>query len=82
MIPSWWSAYKIIKEQPTAFDVDKVLTELQEEKDYSYSDFESYASETDLFLDAEYDDLFYKGLERAVKIVKRGGIDARNRKDL
>lgn len=29
-----------------------------------------------LWLDAEYDDFFHKGLERAARIVKRGGVDA------
>ena len=29
MCPSWWSAFNIIREQPTACDVDKVVEELE-----------------------------------------------------
>ena len=27
--PSWWSAFNVISEQPTAYDVDKVVAELE-----------------------------------------------------
>ena len=27
--PSWWSAFTVISEQPTAYDIDKVVEELQ-----------------------------------------------------
>lgn len=28
--PSWWTAYSVISEQPTAYDISKVVTELEE----------------------------------------------------
>ena len=27
--PSWWSAFNVISEQPTAYDVDKVVYEFE-----------------------------------------------------
>lgn len=62
-----------INYQPTAYDVEKVVAELEEEREYSYADFEEYVQEKSHCLDAEYDDYFHRGLERAVVIVKRGG---------
>lgn len=64
---------RIVTEQPTAYDVEKVVAELEEEREYSYADFEEYVQEKSPCLDAEYDDYFHRGLERAVVIVKRGG---------
>ena len=68
---------KLIKEQPTAYDVDKVVEKLEEEREISYADFDRYVKDYGLWLDAEYDDFFHKGLERAARIVKRGGADER-----
>lgn len=68
---------KLIKEQPTAYDVDKVVEKLEEEREMSYADFDRYVKNYGLWLDAEYDDFFHKGLERAARIVKRGGVDER-----
>ena len=59
-------------------DVDKVVKQLEEERELSYADFDRYVEETSPCLDAEYDDFFHRGLERAIKIVKGGGIDAEN----
>ena len=28
--PSWWSAFNVISEQPTAYDIDKVVEKLEE----------------------------------------------------
>ena len=47
-----------------------IVKYLKEEKEYAYADFEVYVNEFSPCLDAEYDDLFHKGLERAIKIVK------------
>jgi hypothetical protein len=63
----------LVELQPTAYDVEKVVEELEEEREYSYADFEEYVKEKSPCLDAEYDDYFHRGLERAVVIVKRGG---------
>ena len=65
---------KMIEGQQTAYDVEKVVAELEEEREYSYADFEEYVQEKSPCLDAEYDDYFHRGLERAVVIVKRGGV--------
>ena len=66
---------RIISEQPTAYDPDKVVEQLKEEKEFSYVDFGEYVDEVCPCLDAEYDDLFHRGLERAIEIVKGGGVD-------
>lgn len=65
-----------IEAQPTAYDPDKVVEQLEEERELSYADFDRYAEEVSPCLDAEYDDFFHRGLERAIKIVKGGGTDA------
>ena len=66
----------VIDAQPTAYDQDKVVEQLEEERELSYADFDRYAEEVSPCLDAEYDDFFHRGIERAIKIVKGGGIDA------
>ena len=63
----------IVDSQPTAFDVDKVLEQLNEEKELSYADFDEYVDEICPCLDTEYDDLYHRGLDRAIEIVKQGG---------
>ena len=60
-----------VDRMPTAFDVKKVVKELDEEVGQSDVDFKSYAEEHGL--DGEYDDCFYEGMKRAIEIVKRGG---------
>lgn len=30
--PGWWAAYNVIEKQPTAYDVEKVMAELEEYK--------------------------------------------------
>lgn len=62
-----------IYEQPTAYDADKVVEQLEEERELSYANFDRYVEEVSPCLDAEYDDSFQRGLERAIRIVKRGG---------
>lgn len=62
--------------QPTAYDLDKVVEQLKEEKESSYVDFGEYVDGVCPCLDAEYDDLFHRGLERAIEIVRGGGVDA------
>lgn len=66
---------ELLDAQPTAFNVEKVVEQLEKEREYSHADFEEYVQECSLCLDAEYDDYFHRGLERAVNIVKRGGVD-------
>lgn len=66
------NAMHLINEQPTVYDVDKVVEQLEEEKELAYADFERYAEEIDHCLDSEYDDFFHKGIERAIEVVKAG----------
>lgn len=56
-------------------DVEKVVTELEEEKDIAYADFEKYANDYFLDLDEDVDDWYYKGLERAINILKKGRVE-------
>lgn len=64
---------ELIDSQPTAFDVENIIKQLEKERDYSYEDYENYAEKHDI--DVECDDLFCRGLDRAIEIVKRGGMD-------
>lgn len=59
--------------QPTAFDTENIIKQLEEERDSSYEDYENYAEKHDM--DVECDDLFCRGLDRAIEIVERGGRD-------
>ena len=56
--PNFWSALRIVKEQPKAYDVEKVIEELERE-------IESYQSECAWN--------YAKGLEYALEIVRNGG---------
>ena len=58
-------------EQPKIYDVDKVIDQLEDEKEYANADFEEYVQEIEPCLDAEYDDTFSQGIERAIKILKQ-----------
>ena len=64
------NAMYLINEQPTVYDVDKVVEQLEDEKEFSFADFERYAEEVDPRLDSECDDFFHKGLGRAIKVLK------------
>lgn len=44
--PSWWTAYSVISEQPTAYDVEKVLLQLKE-AETDVSNLGTYAIPTD-----------------------------------
>lgn len=64
---------RIIDAEPTAYNVDNVLKQLEEEKELSYADFDEYVDKVCPCLDAENDDLYHRGLDRAIEIVKQGG---------
>ena len=49
---------------------EKILDMLEEERELSYADFSRYVEEVSPCLDAEYDDFFHRGLERASRLVK------------
>ena len=65
----------VIDKMPTAYDVEKVVAELEEEKEISCADFTKYVNEYNPCLDDEYDDFFHKGLERAIVIIGKGGVE-------
>ena len=64
----------VIDTEQTAYDPDKVVEQLRDEEELSYADFDIYAEEHGL---SEDDDWHYRGLGRAVEIVKRGGADGK-----
>lgn len=61
-----------VNEQPTVFDVDKVVEQLDDEANRSYADFKKYADEIG---ESESDNWYYIGLRRAIGIVKGGGVE-------
>ena len=67
------AAQMLIDKQPTVYDVDKIVEQLEEEKELAYADFDKYVEEVDPCLDRECDDFFHKGIERAIKVLKAGG---------
>lgn len=62
-----------IDEQPTAYDVNEVLRQLDEEKKLSYADLDT-CSELSPLQEPEDDDYFIIGFKKATKIVKAGGL--------
>ena len=62
----------MLKEQPTAYDVDKIVKQLEEERDYSYANFEKYAEEYGVDKEGNW---HFEGLKRAIEIVKGGGVE-------
>ena len=66
----------VIDAQPTAYNLEKVVAQLKEEKELSYANFDEYVNGVCPCLDPRDDDLFHRGLERAIEIVKAGGADA------
>lgn len=67
------NAMYLINEQPTVYDLDKIVEQLEEERELAYADFDRYAEEVDPCLDSECDDFFHTGLGRAIKVLKEGG---------
>ena len=66
------AAQRFIDKQPTAYDVDKIVEQLEEEQELAYADFDRYVEEVDPCLDSECDDFFHTGLGRAIKVLKAG----------
>ena len=56
--PSWWSAFNVISEQPTAYNIGKVIEELEMEMKAS----SGYSAER------------VSAFSRAIEIVKHGGV--------
>lgn len=53
--------------------MENIIKQLEEERDYFYEDYENYAEKHDMYVECY--DLFCRGLDRAIEIVKRGGRD-------
>ena len=64
--PSWWSALNVISEQPTAYDIDKVVEELEIERKTANNTYNSFNMDVDLGR------VF--GLEKAIEIVKQSSM--------
>lgn len=63
---------RILRSYTTAYDVDKVVEQLEEEREDSSANFEQYAENHGL---DEENDFHFEGLKRAILIVKGGGIN-------
>lgn len=59
----------IIKEQPTAYNVDKIVEELEELKQYVFSEMKGRRNGKSLALG------YIRGIQEAIDIIKRGGKD-------
>lgn len=67
--PSWWSAFNAISEQPTAYDLDKVVEELGENASrYTKKYVTPYGNNG-------YRDVKAISIHKAIEIVKNGGVD-------
>lgn len=75
--PSWWSAFNVISEQPTAYDVGKVVVELGERADflkdctkYGNKNAKQQAESYNTMMMYEVADL----VDDLIEIVKKGGV--------
>ena len=61
---------------PTAYDVDKVVEQLEEERDYCYKEMEKEKEKMDYFSEHIFEEHHNQGMayNKAVEIVKSGGI--------
>lgn len=64
------SIIEVINRLPTVYDIDKIIEQLEEERELAYVNFDRYVKEVDHCFNSEWDDLFNKGLGRAIKILK------------
>ena len=67
------SIIEVINRLPTVYDIDKIVEQLEEERELAYVNFDRYVEEIDPCFDSEYYDFFHKGLGRAIKVLKAGG---------
>lgn len=63
-----------IKEQPTAFDVDKIKKELRSLKQYD-NKYDSYYDHTMYMMTDLQNKIVNRTIDKVLEIVKRGGID-------
>ena len=76
--PSWWSAFNVISEQPTAYSVDGVVEELKERADflknctkYGNKNAKQQAESYNTMMMYEVADL----VDDLIEIVKQGSVD-------
>ena len=66
--PSWWSAFNVISEQPTAYDIGKIVKELEENASrYTKKYVTPYGNNG-------YRDVKAISIHKAIEIVKQGGV--------
>ena len=65
---------ELIKQQPTAFDVDKVEKELRSLKQYD-NKYDSYYDHTMYTMTDLQNNIVDRTIDKVLEIVKRGGID-------
>ena len=67
----------VINNQPTAFDVEKVVEQLERKRDYHYKQMKEVDFEKDIFAQHIFEEEHNRGigLSEAIEIVKVGGID-------
>lgn len=58
-----------VDNQPTVYDIDRVVERLKKEAEYSHADYLEYAREHGFDEDADW---HFSGLKRAVEIVESG----------
>lgn len=68
----------LIESQKTSYDVNKVLKQLEEKRDFCYSEMEKERNETDYFSEHIFEEYHNQGkaFNEALEIVKGGGINA------
>ena len=66
--PSWWSAFNVISEQPTAYDIDKVVEELEENASRYTKKY------TTPYGNNGYKDTKAISIHKAIEIVKQGSV--------
>lgn len=66
-----------VNRQPTAYDVNKVVSELERKRDFHYKQMETVDFENDIFAQHIYEEEHNRGigLNKAIEIVKAGGTD-------
>ena len=76
MVEKWRETKEeAIEQWNTRKPIDRIMEQLEEEKDIAYADFEKYTNDYFLDLDEDADDWYYKGLERAINIIRKGGVE-------
>lgn len=76
------SIIEIVKQQPTAYDVNKVVSELERKRDFHYKQMETVDFENDIFAQHIFEEEHNRGigLNKAIEIVKAGGTDEQIKK--